>query len=1839
MTTSHKHLLARKLGFLFYLILLPTMAFAQLEVTDTFSNQQLVQKLAGKGVTISNVTVDCPSGPDGAAHGFFDASDANLDLSEGLLLTSGAITNAYGPNDQSGTTTINNTPGDPDLDQILTNDSTFDACVVEFDFVPNGDTLKFNYSLGSEEYPEYVCADKNDVFGFFISGPNPNGPAYNKENIATVPSTNLPVAINTVNGGQAGSQGSSGNCTSLSYSQYYTDNCNCSGAPPPPPSAPFNTDSFYIEYDGFTDGLVAKQSVVQCQTYNLKLALGDVGDRLWDSGVFVESIISTEKGIKSTTAGNSAFGNAVEGCLDGLFTITLDKPLSDTSIVDIDIGGTATNGTDYAAIPDSVIFPPGDTLQQITIDAVDDGITEPIESVVINVFNNCNKPSVSDTIFIQDSINLSTGKPDSLTLCRGESVQFNASGAISYNWSPPDWLSTTTGKAPLATPDSSITYHVSTQVGSCVDKDSTYIEVIPSNYSVNLKSDTNLCLNQSAQLDPNVQPPGNYDYNWSPPEGLSDTTIANPTASPTDSITYYLDVSNALCTISDTIDVNVVGAAPNLTASADKDTICPGEDVELSVAVGPGACGTNNSTCSGTVNNKTIGTNNNPITDGTPYNGLYEDSRVQYLLRSSELNAMGMNAGVIKEIAFDIAQKNSNVPYNNFTIKMGCTSLSDFSSTTDFVSGLDIVFTPKQVSTTNGWNTHVLDNGYDWDGTSNLIVEVCYDNNNWTSEDNVNATSSTYTSVMYNYGDGLSGCSISSSSAPNFGKTSDRPNIRFGVCKADFSNVNFSWSPASLVNDDTAQTTTANPFQTTTFNVEVDNGKGCVENSNVTVATDTSLSVRATPDTSFCPGKSVQLNAATKGNPGPAPLSCGTNASSCSSPSVNTVGTGTNTTTTPSPYIGNSNGGTKARMQFIYRASDLNAQGVTAGIISSLSFDVATDQSPDSFRNMTIRMGCTTKDSFSDPDSFITNLSTVYSSTGFVTSTGWNTHQLDNTYDWDGSSHLVIEVCYATSQNKKSGGGGSDLINTSATGYNSVMFRNDQFGSGAGCDFTYNNITVINDNRPNIQLDMCDPPPGQFSYTWAPSTGLDSPNVQSPVATVFSSTDYVVSVTDGKCTVRDTATVSITGGYNLTVDGNSIGCTGKQFGNAWATASGGVAPYSFQWNNGATSDSIDSLNAGTYVVTVTDDEGCKQIDSFSVTNTAPLVIDSIVTTDVPCYNDSSGSAIVNASGGTSPFSYIWNNGDTTQTIKDLPADTFSVTVTDVGGCSDADTIIIQEPPKLNASIDSSKDPSCYGSTDGMATVNVSGGSPPYTYQWDDSSSQTTPTASGLPDGEYTVTVTDDSGCVAIDTTVLVEPDSFTITLTTEQAISCYGAQDGVVSASVGGDTSKHSFTWANQNGPMATGLDAGKHTVTVTTDSSGCNQTASITLSQPDSIQLTTTETDVLCFGDSTGSASITASGDNGPPFSYNWSTGDTTTSISGLPAGTYDVSVTDTNSCTNEATVVIDQPSALQLSTSTTPLSCNNSSDGSATVDVSGGKTPYSYKWNDTDSQTTSTAKELEAGNYSVTVTDQNGCTATATALVGQPNPVAVQELDVVDESCPDAVDGAVFAKATGGTSPYSYVLQNDTSMEGAFNGLKGGKQYKLTTIDDNGCQSDTLVRVNQPNEVVVDFDRDQLTVKLGQGQRLKPILMPADTGAYSYRWEPSTGLSCLDCKQPVANPYQETNYELTVYDQNGCQYSETILVNVANPEVLYIPNAFTPDGNERNDEFKIYGEAINDIHLEVFNRWGELVFETKDPSEGWDGTYKGSDAPSGVYLYKARIRYIDGTSKEKQGSITLIR
>jgi len=393
----------------------------QLQVQGGLSADQLVGILVGGGVQISNANY---SGPSGCIGAFSNGQTTNLGLSNGIVLSTGGINGVANPpsyhlsNDMGGA-------GDPTLQQMAGNTS-YDAVVLTFNFVPLSTPVTFRYVFGSEEYPEYVCSSFNDVFGFFVTGPNPNGGNYNNTNVALIPNTNIPVMINSVNPGVPGSYGSSGNCVSLSYSQYYVNNTG-------------NT----ICFDGFTTVLTATIDVIPCQTYSIKIAISDIGDGIYDSGVFLEANSFISHAITPSVYFTSQVFNqyGIEGCSNAIVTFSIPQPVNQPVTVNYTIGGTATNGVDYAPIPSQVTIPAGQTQTSISINFANDGIEEGVETVILIVQTS---PCSQDTIVIEvhdnNPLNVSIS-PSNISICDGQQpVLFSANatggfGTYSYNWS------------------------------------------------------------------------------------------------------------------------------------------------------------------------------------------------------------------------------------------------------------------------------------------------------------------------------------------------------------------------------------------------------------------------------------------------------------------------------------------------------------------------------------------------------------------------------------------------------------------------------------------------------------------------------------------------------------------------------------------------------------------------------------------------------------------------------------------------------------------------------------------------------------------------------------------------------------------------------------------------------------------------------------------------------------------------------------------------------------------------------------------------------------------------------------------------------------------------------------------------------------------------------------------------------------------------------------------------------------------------------------------------------------------------------------------------------------
>ena len=296
---------------------------------------------------------------------------------------------------------------------------------------------------------------------------------------------------------------------------------------------------------------------------------------------------------------------------------------------------------------------------------------------------------------------------------------------------------------------------------------------------------------------------------------------------------------------------------------------------------------------------------------------------------------------------------------------------------------------------------------------------------------------------------------------------------------------------------------------------------------------------------------------------------------------------------------------------------------------------------------------------------------------------------------------------------------------------------------------------------------------------------------------------------------------------------------------------------------------------------------------------------------------------------------------------------------------------------------------CFGET-GEASVNVSGGTPGYTYSW--STGATSASISGLVEGTYSVTVTDSKGCVDSAQVSLVEPVALMIS-TTSLDVTCNGDTDGFASASASGGTPGYSYNWSTgANTASISGLVAGTYGVTVT-DANGCQDSSEVIVNEPPVLVLTPSMDDVECNGEASGSASVSVSGGT-PGYTYSWSTGATTASVADLAVGTYGVTVTDANGCKDSTQVMIDEPTNLVVNASTTDVECNGEASGTATASVGGGTPGYSYSWS--TGATTASVADLAAGSYGVTVTDANGCQDSTQVMINEPNNLVVNAINL---------------------------------------------------------------------------------------------------------------------------------------------------------------------------------------------------------------------------------------------------
>ncbi len=541
----------------------------------------------------------------------------------------------------------------------------------------------------------------------------------------------------------------------------------------------------------------------------------------------------------------------------------------------------------------------------------------------------------------------------------------------------------------------------------------------------------------------------------------------------------------------------------------------------------------------------------------------------------------------------------------------------------------------------------------------------------------------------------------------------------------------------------------------------------------------------------------------------------------------------------------------------------------------------------------------------------------------------------------------------------------------------------------------------------------------------------------------------------------------------LTASGTNVLCNGDNSGTLTASATGGTGSIGFAWRDCLGGPTLggafqNNLFAGCYAVTATDANGCAS--KSSVTLTEPLPYDfGLMQDSVSCSGLSDGSANIVVMGGTSPYQYLWDNGATTATATNLDADLHFVTITDLNQCSATTFVVVFEPAPFLISGTQSVPASCFGANNGTATVFAVGGTPNYTYLWDDPAGQTTQTALALVAGTYTVTLTDWNGCTAQTSVTVTSPPDLLVNFTNVTAEKCAGDCLGQATVSPSGGVGGYQIDWQDISIPAgtqtATNLCPGSYQVTVA-DANGCTEISQVDIVAAAPIDLQLNGVPPSCAGFQNGSIGTQVSGGSAP-YQYLWSNGSTSADLQNLACGAYFLTLTDAVGCVKNYTDTLDCPQSISI-VSIVPqnVQCFGGSNGSITVLAQGGTGLLNYLWSDPNAQNTATAQNLSVGNYTVTVTDVNGCNITTSTSVTQPPQLTVSTTHT-NASCLNFGDGTATAIPTGGVGPYSYSWGAAGSTQTISNLAAG--TFFVTVTDTNQCTATSSATIAQPSTGVM--------------------------------------------------------------------------------------------------------------------------------------------------------------------------
>lgn len=1800
----------------------------QLSVSPQTDLQQLARSISGTGVQISNPIITCHA----QGYGEFTYSGTQLGLESGVILTSGRITDAIGPNGVENKTYQQGTAGSALLNTV-TGRTTFDACRFEFDIIPSGDSLSFEFVFGSEEYNEWVGSQYNDVFGFFISGPGIAGdPGIgNDKNIALIPGTSTAVAINNVNAGQ-------------NNSHYH-----------------YNAGGQQLQMDGFTRDLVAKTDVQPCQPYHLKLIVADASDRKFDSWVFIERIQSPSITMTSHTLNGTP--ELVEGCNSGYVRFTRDPVTPDPLTLTYYLQGSAINGLDYAAIgdadpaaPKTITIPAGQVHADQPVAPLADGLDEPTEHLRIILGNPYCASAIIDSLLfaIVDTLIVAVS-PGNTTLCQGGSVQFQVTGGTSWTWSPANGLSCTDCPNPVASPTESTTYTVVINDGTCVRTVSRLVRV--SNPTITSAVTQPLC-DGSANGAINITVSGGfapYTFAWTGPNGFTATNEDLVNIGPGSYAVLVTDAFGCART-----ELFTMGSPAMLSLALTPSILPFGQNI---------AC-----------NGGSTGSLSLMIAGGTgPYAIAWTGPNG---FASTQQNLTSIAAGTYQVAVTDangctavgsytMTESTPLVPSISGEQHIACFGEATGQATATALGGMPPYTyswdsSPVQTTATAtnlpaGTRTVTITDGYGCTATAQVMITQPAQNL---------AVEITSTLDVLCHG-GLQG-------------------VATALASGGTGPYSYSWNtvPAQLA-------ATANSLPTGPHTVTVTDGNGCSATANAIINGPTepieALAEQITHVTCYGANDGIITIDVTGGSGSytilwlTSPPQTGATASNlppgdhwvqildnngCMTPKLHPI-----TILGPdSPLIVNLD---------ITPISCAGANDGAVDLTMSGGFPSYTHHWTDDFGNLTgiedlsglepetfhlhafDGFGCTFDTTFTliDPPAIeviaaITPAECQGSATGAidVTATG-GTGSLG--FQWTGPNGFTANTEDLTGLSA----GIYQLVVTDANGCTRVTSHGvSQPGSmlitATPSQYNGQGISCADASDGSIEVDVSGGSAPYF-YSWTGPDGFSS--TDEDLVNLIAGTYSLVATDDNGCQLAHVITLDapptlITSAIVADHHGFGISCAGANDGSIAGSASGGTAPFTFAWTGpdgfSSSLDIINGLAPGSYQVEITDANGCTASANATVTEPTPLTASATAQlhpggTAISCAAASDGAIDLTIAGGTAPYAIAWTNGlgyqSNQEDISGLEPGGYQVDITDANGCITTDFVLLEAPEVVGMaavlSVFNGLNVSCANSIDGSIDLSPFGGTAPYTVAW--SNGAGTEDLNAIGAGTYEATVTDANGCSASASYTLTGPAPVDISLNLAQQpggthISCHGAADGAIEAMVDGGTAPLQLEWSGPNGFTANtasidGLLAGEYTLQAT-DANGCSAGMSATLAEPAPVAVAITSTTFLgnynipCAGLSIGQATAIASGGT-PGYSFAWSGpggfGSSASSIVSLAAGEYELIVTDANGCSGNGSVSLLEPQVLDAvifipDLGGYPVSCAGA-DGSATVSATGGTGPYAFNWTGPDgfASTQQAITGLNAGSYVITVTDANGCFWQESVTLSAPAAIEAA-FDFSPNLCPDGSSGSIDLSVSGGSAPYTFTWTGPdgfASSDEDPSGLLSGA-YTVSVTDGLGCTGSFNANLQGPAPIssgtYVSFYGIYNLQCLGDSSGAIELTPTGGTTPFSVSLNGPNGFTSTTL---INQGLVAGDYLISITDAQGCAMDTMVtLVEPATQVNATLSVSVYPSGTN----VSCHGASDGWIDATVTGGTGPYTFDWRGPDSLAFSSEDVFNLPAGTYAYE---------------------